>query len=77
MCFAFLIFHINGSNYFVLYVISPHSAGFEASAVLPTIPRRLPASSGVRLHSSHATLSAHLHHDLYRPPQVRGTFREK
>ena len=49
-------------------------AGFEESAVLPTIPRGLLASSGVCLHSSHAALPARIHHDLYCPPQVRITF---
>lgn len=59
------------SNYPDKFVNFCHSAGFEASAVLPTIPRGLPASSGVCVHSSHAALSACLHHDLYCPPQVR------
>lgn len=44
--------------------------GSEASAVLPALPRGLPASSGVRLHCSHAALSARLHHHIYGPPQV-------
>lgn len=45
-------------------------SGFKASAVLPTIPWRLLASSGICLYSCHATLFAHLHHDLHHPPQV-------
>ena len=50
----------------------PNFTGSKESTVLPSIPWGLPTSSGVCLHCSHAPLSAHLHHDLYCSPQVRG-----
>lgn len=58
-CFSFI-------TLFCFWICS----GFKASAVLPTIPWRLLASSGICLYSCHAPLFAHLHHDLHHPPQV-------
>lgn len=58
---------------FYLFV-NCYSTGFKASAILPTVPWGLPASSGVCLHSSHVAVSACFHHDLYCPPQVRRAY---
>lgn len=74
LCVLLFIINFCGSNDCVLFVNFCHSTGFKKSAILPTVSRGLPASSGVCLHSSHAALSARFHHDLYCPPQVRRAY---
>lgn len=45
-------------------------SGSEEGVVLPSVPWRLPAPGGVRLHGRHAPLSVRLHHHLHSAPQV-------
>lgn len=48
-------------------------SGSEEGVVLPSVPWRLPAPGGVRLHGRHAPLSVRLHHHLHSAPQVGHT----